>query len=215
MKFIILADKFQKRMKSKGCVGLMPFKNTCLFDYQYSIIRSVFPDATIVYVYGFDSKRFISFYNKNDYNNTHLICNNNYEQYNHSYSLYLAKEYIDEDCMIMFGDVLINNKTFSKFNPLNGSQIFINNTNYNSDIGCVINKNCVYNIAHGLSNKLCNIYYINKQHRYLLQKIINNNEYHNYFIFEILNKMIEQKTIVSPYFVTNKDYKQSIGKSYV
>jgi hypothetical protein len=43
MNIIILGDKFQKRMKSKGCTALLDYNKKPLFYYQYNIIRSIFP----------------------------------------------------------------------------------------------------------------------------------------------------------------------------
>ena len=65
MNIIILGDKYQKRMKSRGCVGLIKYNNKNIISHQYKTLHSIFPNANIIYVYGFDNKRFISYINKN------------------------------------------------------------------------------------------------------------------------------------------------------
>ena len=205
MNFIILGDKFQKRMKSRGCVGLIKINNKTILQHQHKSIKSIFPEANIVYVHGFESKKFINFLSKSSCLQKEIITihNPNYEINNSVYSLYLAKEYLSDDCFIMFGDNLLGNNIFDKFNRQNGSQIFINKKSKNK-IGCVINENNIENISYDLDNYLSEIYFLQKQDSESLKLLINNDKYHNYFIFEIFNKLIDQQKNIKPFFINHK-----------
>lgn len=205
MNFVILGDKFQKRMKSRGCVGLIKINNKTIIQHQYKNIKSVFPEANIIYVYGFESKKFINFINKNPSLQTDIITinNPNYETTNSTLSLYLASQYLNDDCFITFGDNLLNSSVFHKFDQNNGSQVFINKKHKNK-IGCIINNDTVENIAYDLDNYLSEIYYLSKEDCHILQNLIDNAKYHNYFIFEILNKLIDQNRLIKPFFINSK-----------
>jgi hypothetical protein len=201
MNFIILGDKFQKRMKSKGCVGLIKINNKNILQYQHKIIKQVFPEANIIYVYGFEGKRFYSFINKNDILSSDItgIYNPQFDQYNHSYSLFLAQEFLNDNCMILFGDTIISKKTFDKFKTTNGSQIFLNRKQKNK-LGCVINNERIEHISYDLDNYLSEIYYLTKDHANTLKQLLDNKIYHNYFIFEMINKLIDLDQKILPFF---------------
>lgn len=206
MNVIIVGDKFQKRMKSKGCVGLIKVNNkTSLIQDQYKNIKKIFPDSKIIYIYGFDAKRLSSFVKKNNdlQNNIVFIHNKNHEQYNTVYSLSLAKDFLNEECIILFADSKIERKTFNRFNSNNGSQIFIDDS-HNNNIGCIVSDNEVHNIGYDLDNKLRDIYYLTAQDALKFKEMLTTDQYNNYFLFEIINKLIDHKSIISPYFITKR-----------
>lgn len=201
MNIIILGDKFQKRMKSKGCVGLIRLNNKNIIQHQHKILRQIFPSANIVYVYGFESKRFQSFINKNLVlsQDIETIYNENYEQYNNAYSLYLASSFLNDDCLIMFGDAIISKKTFDKFHSNKSSQIFINKKS-KSRLGCIINESGIENIAYDLDNYLTDIYYLSFPHAHMIKNLLENKSNYNCFIFEIINKLIDAGQHIDPFF---------------
>lgn len=200
MNIIIIADKFQKRMKSKGCVGLIKNNKTTLIQEQYSVLKKTFPQAKIIYVYGFDSKRFQAFLHKHEeLQDIEPIYNKYYEQYNTMHSLSLVQTFLRNNCLIMLGDCKINKTVFNKFDINNGSQIFIDN-NSSSEIGCILSNNIVQNIAYDLDNKLSDIYYLTREHAHCLSTMIDDNNYNNYFLFEAINKIIDNNHIIKPYF---------------
>lgn len=205
MNIIVLGDKYQKRMKSKGCVGLIKQNNQHTISHQYKVLKKYFPDANIVYVYGFDSKRLLSYIDKHheSYEDLVMIHNTNYDKHNYSYSLYLAQKYLNDDCMIIFGDHLIKSGTFNNFKPNLGSQAFIN-TKQKSKLGCIINNSQIDNISYDLDNYLCEIYFISKAHIKQLRSLVSNTTYHNCFIFELINKMIDLNHKIIPYFTNIK-----------
>lgn len=204
MNFIILGDKFQKRMKSRGCVGLIKLNNKAILQHQYKTIKAAFPSANIIYVYGFESKKFINFISKiTPPIDIIPIHNSSFDEYNNAYSLSLVTEYLNDNCCIIFGDNILGPQLFQKFDINNGSQVFINKKN-KSRLGCIINDNRVENISYDLDNYLCDIYYLNKNHAQLLKKFISNNRYHNYFLFELINKIIDHSEIIKPFFINSK-----------
>lgn len=202
MNFIIIADKFQKRMKSKGCVGLIDVNNKYIIQYQHRFIKKYYPKANIVYVYGFESKKLLSFFKKNQNlaNDFTLLHNKNYENFNNAYSLFLAKEFLDSECFLLFGDNLLNNNIFDKFNSKLGSQIFLSHKNKNR-LGCIIQDNRVESISFDLDNYLCDMYYLTRVDAKSLKNIIMNSQYHNNFLFELMNKLIDNELTFQPYFI--------------
>lgn len=193
MNFIIIADKFQKRMKSKGCVGLIKDKkNKTIIEKQHSIINKYFPKSKIIYVYGFDHKRLESFIAKQKkLDDITYIYNSDFETYNTVYSLYLAQEYLDQDCCILFGDQILYKSIFNNFEPDIGSQVFINPDSH-SDLGCVIQNNIIHNISYGLTNDLSEIYFLCKSEVLAIREMIQTQNLHQYFLFEIINKLIDK-----------------------
>jgi hypothetical protein len=210
MNFIILGDKYQKGMKSKGCVGLIKInKNDNLFENQYRTIKEFDPSANIIYVYGFESKKFINFINKHSYA-LELLYNDKYETNNQTFSLSLAKNFLNNDCFIIFGDNILKKTMFNKFNTKLGSQIFIS-SGLDSNIGCIIHNNAIENISFDLDNKLTNIYYVNQVTASRISDLISDQKYHNSFIFEIINKIIDTGTIFKPYFMNKKSNFQKVN----
>lgn len=202
MNIIILGDKYQKRMKSRGCVGLIKLNNKNILTHQYKVLKHKFPNANIVYVYGFDNKRFVSYVNKNIlmYSNITLVHNPNYDKYNNVYSLNLVNNYLNQDCLILFGDYIPKNTTFNNFKITKESQVFIN-LKTKTRLGCVVNHNTIENISYDLDNYLSEIYFISKNQIDIFKNLITNQIHYNHFIFEMFNKMIDSNQKIIPYYI--------------
>lgn len=201
MNIIIVADKFQKRMKSKGCVGLIKDnKNKTILEKQYATIKNAFGSVNIAYVYGFDCKRFESFFTKNKHNLSEInpIYNSHYETYNTICSIDEAKEFLQDECVILFGDTSLSKQTFKRFDPTIGSQLFLSD-NSHSTLGCILDGNNVQNISYQLDNTLSEIYYLCKEDASALKQIIETKKFHQYFLFELINKLIDNKHIIYSY----------------
>lgn len=205
MNIIILGDKFQKRMKSKGCVALIENKKKTIIHNQYYTLKYIFPQANIIYVYGFEAKKFQNYIDKNykEYPDLKIIYNPHYDNYNSSYSLSLASDCLDSDCLIMFGDIILNKNIFAKFNINNRSQIFLS-YNKTYKLGCTIANGDLCNIDYDLNNYLYNIYYIQKIQSQNLKNMVNNVNYYNCFVFELINKLIEENISIKPFFIDSK-----------
>lgn len=191
MNFIILADKYQKGMKSKGCVGLIKVSQKInAFEHQYRLIKNNFKKFKIIYVYGFDHKKMTNYIEERNYENIITIYNDDYENSNYTHSLSLAQEYTIKDFFVFFGDSLFKKDVFNNFSK-DTSQIYVNNKQKNK-LGCIINtNNTVDNISFDLENYLMDIYYICKNDSKILRKLITDPKHKNYFLFEIINKMID------------------------
>ena len=202
MNAIIIGDRFQKRMKSKGCSALIKCGSKTIIDLQYKYIKKYFPKSKIVYISGFDSKKFSIYVNsrKDKYKDLTIVNNDNYLEYNYVYSLSLAHDYMDDDSLIFFGDTIFSNNTLKKLNHNNGSQILLQKTK--NDLGCIINDGLVKNIAYDLDNHLSNIYYVSTQDTKILKQIISGSTiYQNCFLFEIINLLIENDIAFKPLFI--------------
>lgn len=200
MNIIILGDKYQKRMKSRGCVGLIKLNNKNILSHQYKTLKAKFPNANIIYIYGFDHKRFLSYINKHllIYPNLTLVHNTRYDISNNVYGLNLVNNYLNQDCLIMFGDHIIKNNVFDNFKHAKGSQVFISKTK--TRLGCIINHNTIESISYDLDNYLSEIYFISKDQINTFKHLVVNPMYHNYFIFELINKMIDSNQKIIPYY---------------
>jgi len=208
MNFIILGDKFQKRMKSRGCVGLIKTQSKTILQHQYKGIRKYFPDAKIIYVYGFEAKKFNSFLNKNDSIKQDIIPINNtqFDSYNNTHSLHIAQEFLTTDCCILFGDNVFDYSIWKKFRSTSCSQVFITRKNKNK-LGCIINSNKkIENISYDLDNYLYDMYYVSKPQIDFIRSLVNNKIYHNYFIFELFNLLIDNNYPVVPFTIDSKKY---------
>ena len=202
MNFIIMGDRFQKRMKSKGCTALIKVNNKTIIDNQYKCIKKFFPKSNIIYVSGFESKRLISHIDKNKhkYSDLKIVTNNKYQDYNYGYSLALIKDALNTDGFITFGDNILNTKVFKNFDTKSGSQVFIQN-NERTDLGCVVTEDTVEHISYELTNYIANIYYLSAADMQNIQKILSIDTYYNVFIFELINLLIEHNTIIKPFFI--------------
>ena len=189
-------------MKSKGCVALIENNKKTILDNQYNTLKSILPQANVIYVYGFEAKKFQHYINKY-YSDITIIYNEHYDSYNSTYSLNLANNFLTSDCIIMFGDTILNKSIFNKFDTNNGSQIFLS---YNKayKLGCTITNHSLINIDYELNNYLYNMYYIQQSDISKLQTIVKDNNNHNCFIFEIMNKLIEDNTNIKPLFIDSK-----------
>lgn len=202
MNCIIIADRYAKGMKSKGCYGLIKINHKAnLFETQYRAIKKVFPRSKIIYVYGFENKKIQRYFNKN-YQDVIAIENKAYNETGFVNSIRCASDYLDQNCLIFFGDLAIKPEMFKDFNRQK-AHIYISKKNHNS-LGCIIDNDKINNIAYGLDNYLLNMYYINKKNIETFSYYINENKLKNYFLFEIINKMIDQGVEFLPSIQNNK-----------
>ena len=192
MNCIILGDKYQKGMKSKGCAGLIKInKQTNILQNQLNVLTSVFGNVPITYIYGFDNKKFIDFIDKSDINIS-LVFNEQYNKYNHIYSLSLVKDLFNQDTIIVDGYKILHKKIFKKFVTPDSSRIFINNEGNYDNVGCVLNNDgSIENFNFDLSNSLESIYYLDAHCAKAMLPYLSDARNYNHFIFEILNKLID------------------------
>ena len=203
MNCIILGDKFQKGMKSKGCSALLKInKKLNVLNNQYSVLKEIIPNINITYVYGFDGKRLLEYYTNNALNIS-LVLNEKYNLHNQVFSLSLANHLFQDSVLVVDGYKQLNKKIFKKFDQDNGSQIFITN-NINKDNyvpGCTAIDNKIEYFSYDLDNNIANIYYFSKADASAIQNLLTQEKYYNSFIFEILNRAIENGIHFKPLIV--------------
>lgn len=195
MNCIILGDKYQNGMKSKGCCALIKTnKNTNMLTHQYNILSSVFNNIKIIYVYGFDNKKFIDFYKQCGLN-VNIIYNENYNQYNQAHSLSLVKHFMsNNETIIIDGYQKINKSNIKKIkSSQNCSYLFVDKNSIcdSERVGCIIDGDTIESLSLDLSNVVKGIYYFNKECSRDLSCILNDKKIHNNFIFELINKLID------------------------
>lgn len=206
MNIIIIGDKYQKGMKSKGCQATIPFQKHTMLEHQYMVLKKFFPFSRITYINGYDNKHLSSFI-KTKKLDIRLIDNPLYSSTNNAYSLYLASNLLVQKSIILFGHTILTNKCFDKLKTNNQSKILVNKMNLphnTGELGCVIQNDKVENISFDLPNPILDIYYLTKDHAEQLKNIIDDSKKHNNFIFEIINILIDSGMHISPFFVSQK-----------
>lgn len=201
MNCIVLGDKFTKGTKSKGCCGLIKINNTTnLIENQYKVLQR-FEFSNIVYVYGFDSEKFLNYIQESKIN-TINIYNPNYNKYNYAHSLKMSCDFLNGDILIINGYQKVSNSIIKKIN-LNSrtSQVLVKPISHNDTPGCIIRDNSIHSFGYGLSNSVADIYYLNKDATSSLSDLISSDKYNHYFIFELLNIMIDQGTIFKSIYI--------------
>lgn len=202
MNIIILGDKYEKGMKSKGCQALIHYSTRVLMiEHQIKYISKFCSNINnIVYVYGLDSKQFLSCTLKYD---VEKIYNPDFMDTNYAYSLYKAQNFLDDDCIIIFGDTKLNNINLKSL-KLDFSCVFQDNS-AESDLGCIKQDDSVVNLTFDLPEKINDkIFFFTKTDAIKIRKLLDNTQNHNNFIFELVNKIIEDDSKI----IINKRKKQ-------
>lgn len=202
MNCIILGDKYQNGMKSKGCPALVKITNKInIITHQCSILESL--KAKIIYIYGFDDRKFIDYYSKFKIP-IQIVYNENYNNYNQAFSLSLVKDVLAEDeCLIIDGYQKLNKSIIKKITQSTDSAILVNkNTKRDEEaVGCIINQDKVMSFSLDLNNIIEGIYYLNKDSSLSMSKLLLDAKNYNHFIFELLNKIIDQGNGIKPILV--------------
>jgi hypothetical protein len=191
MNIIILGDRYKKGMKSKGCVGLIKINNhTNIFQKQYYAINKMFPNERIIYVSGFESKKFASFLKKH-YDDKQIINLENelFLKTNTGFSINLAKDYLSDSCLIMDGSINLSESLLKSIKQ-NPDRNLLCVGNRGGDIGCILNGNTVDSLNVDIDNKIYDMCYLTNSTIFKLRNIIQYN-YHNAFLFEIINALID------------------------
>ena len=191
---IIIADSFKKGMKSRGCAGLLPYnKHTNLIQQQYAAITKVFPKADIVYVYGFDAKRFDNFIHSHKSLDIEFIQNKDYENYSHGKSLSVVKNHIanSRECLIMLGYDPIYVKDIKPIKDIKKSSVLLAD-NSRSKIGCVVDQHTgsIHHLFFDLENHISDTYLLKTPEIKILIDLLQDNSIYNMFLFEIMNKIL-------------------------
>lgn len=194
MNIIILGDKYEKGMKSKGCQALIQYSpRISMVSHQIKkLSKNFFDISNIVYVYGLEGKQFMSSSIKH---NMVKIYNPNYADTNYAYSLSVAKNFLNDSCLVIFGDTKLDKINFKCLN-LDLSCVF---TEYITEslLGCIQQQNVVLNIAIDLPEKINDkIFFLCKKDALKVEHLLEKVQNHNNFIFELINKIIDDNSKV-------------------
>lgn len=192
MNCIIIGDKTPQKNKMSGWYGSKHINKTrTLLDNQISVLRKIFPGINIYYVYGFDSKKTEQTLARYDLN---YYYNEFYSTTGESTSIKNAIEHINESSLIMSGDIILRASYFQDFDPAK-SLIYVD-TKSSGELGCTINnQDKVQYMSYDLNNQITNMFYLNTNSIKMFCDLIARHEHRNYFLFEIINKMIDEKLV--------------------
>lgn len=189
---IILGDRYQKGKKSKGCPGLIDLDKKTILEHQINNITKILPNCIIHYVSGFDNEKLKSYIEKNNLQNKiNIIENNEYDNFNESYSLSIALNIIEKptNILVLSGYYIPSINSFNNID-LSKSTLFIDN-HRKTKLGCIINNNIVENIFFDLENYIQDIYLIQEKELNSIKKILSTNQFNNAFLFELINNAID------------------------
>lgn len=205
MNFIILGDKYNRGTKSKGCSGLMPHKKDTIIKNQTSTIFSVFPRSKIIYVYGYDQKKIENYaaLNYKSKKNIEFIHNPEYLTKGFGRSLFTALDYLNDSCVIMFGNTIITKSILMKIKH-KVPQVFLSKT-IEYKLGCVITDEYIENMSYGLTNYSYGIYHFPKPETAMVAGVLDSQAGKNMFVFEIVNLLIENKVRFESCFIRKQN----------
>lgn len=201
MNCIILGDKYAKGMKSKGCSALLSYnKKINILQHQINFIKKFLPESNIIYVYGYCSDDFSKFV-KDKNIDIHKIYNDEYEQYGQFNSLSLTKDFMNSECLVFDGYFTLK-KSYVKNIKKNSKESFVLVENKNIEgAGCVVSGNTVKNFGYNLPYSTKNLYYFDKTILNFLKEFCLVKKYQNYFIFEILNEILDENISIKPILI--------------
>lgn len=192
LSILIIASLPMKGMKSAGNTALLEYSKKTLIEYHINNLLSVFPNADIVVVGGFEYKKLKKITQKYP---VRFIHHDITDDMNEAYSLLYGLKYIKYSKLLVLDvNMIIQPKIWKKIVFGKSSSVFINNhESYDGKLGAVIQNGCVENIFFSLPNKLINLFYFNKKHIKLLLDFESNHR--SKFIFELLNMTLAKEPI--------------------
>lgn len=185
---IIPSAGIGRRMKSYGCKSLLNIKNKKLIDIQLDYINDRFPNNETILITGFDSERLMN----HSPNNIVKIENEKYYENNvvRSIGIGLRATKDNDHILIVFGDILLNEKSLSLIDH-NQSSIIISDHMSDNEVGCNINyKGFLEYMMFDLPNKWGHIIYLTSKELDLFKKIIWSKNKDKKFCFEIINEVV-------------------------
>lgn len=220
LSIIIIASMPTKGMKSIGNVSLLPInKKQSILEKHITNIQSVFNNAEIIVVGGFENKKMQKLLSK--YNNIKYVYHEVENHSNETKSFYEGLKVCKNNKCIVFNANCIANKSFwSKIKYRTKKSITVINSSkkFHSEIGATIKNQEINYIFYGLPHKITNVYLLQKQHiDYFLQHYIE--PWGSRYLFETINMLCKKdkmyyQDIVNSIFIINsmKDYNKITKK---
>lgn len=191
--FIIVACQPDKGMKSHGSKGMLSFNNKRLFDHQINWIKNISDNINIIADFDFNKvsklKSKVNVIDAEGYNPILKCC----QKFNNKHLCF-----IDYGCVFSYN--ILNKLTFKNTEIICIQDATPKN---NLDIGCTITNDYIEYMFFDLpKNKFCNIVMIHKKDcEYINTNIDNMNN--NLLSFEIINRIIQNGSVVKPVFIRN------------
>jgi choline kinase len=185
-----------RRMKSYGPKPLFGIGNHTLLELQLDVLLNVFPNADVNIIIGFEANK-VRNYVRRQYN-ARLIYNPLWEETNVTLSASLGLFSCNlEHVLLIHGDLLFNEDAIYGITQ-NTSKVLVDTTNQlkEEEVGlvCDPNTDIVTNFSYGLPTKWGQIVYLTDREFKLFERIAHNHDLSKkWFIYEALNKVIEQK----------------------
>lgn len=201
MNCIILGDKYAKGMKSKGCPALLSYsKKINIIQHQINFIRKFLPESQIVYVYGHCSDNFDDFL-KEENIDINKIYNPEYDKYGQFNSLSLAKDFMNSDCLIFDGYSILKKPYINNIKKNQKESFVVLEETDDGGAGCIMLENKIKNFGYNLPYNIKNMYYLNTEALDLVKKLSLSKKHKNYFMFEILNEILEENIVIKPVII--------------
>jgi hypothetical protein len=203
---IILNALPDKKIKSLGNKYLIKInKKYHLVDYQIDFLNTLFDNPEIIIVGGFDGKRLKKYIDHNLYNHNikyieHPIDSNT----NIGTSIKHAHRLIQNpNCLIINSSLVLHNsvKKFITQNLLT-SFVLVNNDS-KGNIGYIEHNNSIIHCYYDLPKTIFDCLYITNKDMDKFLKVCDSNIY-QYYLFEIINKCIEENINIKPINITKK-----------
>lgn len=195
---LLLNQEITRGMKSLGSKALLNIKNKFkLIDLQMQQISKIYRNNTnITVAVGFEAEKVAGYLIGKKYK-CNILYNNDYSENNAGsvVTRYLSKNADIENTLIVCNGILFKPKTILKTHLQNNSKIFtIDKTKKNFNIGCTVNENKTEHLFYDLPNTWTECAFLNQEAIKALKSIINKKNISQYYIFEILNELIEDVT---------------------
>lgn len=214
---IIPAAGYGKRMKSFGAKSLLLIRdNVSIIDNQLKNIFKYLYKPQIIIVGGND---FVSLQQEVNRRNVLVIENKEWETSNVTQSIHLGLQAAKHDnVLLVYGDLVFNGWTLKS--PFGGYSMVLGDSGgfmKDEEVGYISYKNVLTNMMYSLPNKWAQIAYFTNKELALLKEFCGQEEYKNYYGFEIINKIVDSGgtfTVYSPkrMKITDVDYSKDLDK---
>jgi CTP:phosphocholine cytidylyltransferase-like protein len=202
---IIVIPEITKGMKSIGSKALLKINDSIsILEYQIQQLKKYHKKINIHIIAGFEIDKIKKLLTKYKVN---IIYNHEYVSTNQAKCLEIFfKNYVCDNLLIISNGVLFKNNPFGAY--VNGeSKVFlIDKTKNNFNIGCSNepSHNIDY-LFYDLPTSWSECLYMNKQAINIFQKIINQNNISQMYLFEAINTMVSYNIIFHKTYIAKKD----------
>ena len=188
---IVPAAGMGRRMKSYGPKPLIEVGNSTIINNQLSLINTYVPNANIVLVCGFKSRRLMS------ETPEHILKVENelYEKTNVTRSIGMGLR-VTAQCskvMVVYGDLVFNAAALKHISFQESSIVVTDSTIGDEEVGCVIGPNqTLVNLMYDIPQKWGQIAFFQDKELELLKQMCWDEKNHHRFGFEIINQILER-----------------------